>query len=158
KLIDEFLALAYRQEQQLPVIVVRFFNTVGPRQSERYGMVVPNFVRRALEGQPLVVHGVGSQTSSFTWVGDAVSALLALVNEPRAVGEVFNIGNSAEVSILELAEKVRAMTYSDSPIHFRPYHEVFGEHFEDMARCVPDTSKIERLVGYQPTVQLDEII
>ena len=158
KLIDEFLALAYWQEHQVPVIVVRFFNTVGPRQSERYGMVIPNFVRRALEGQPLIVHGFGSQTRSFTWVGDVVSALLALVNEPRAVGEVFNIGNGAEVSILELAEKIRARTYSDSPIHFKAYHEVFGQNFEDMARRVPDISKIQRLVGYQPTVQLDEII
>jgi UDP-glucose 4-epimerase len=158
KLIDEFMALAYSKEHQVPVIVVRFFNTVGPRQSDRYGMVIPNFVRQALAGQPLVVHGNGSQTRSFTWIGDVVSALLALVDEPRSVGEVFNIGNGAEVSILELAEKIKTMTGSDSPIHFVPHHEVFGHNFEDMSRRVPDISKIRQLVGYTPTVQLDEIL
>jgi nucleoside-diphosphate-sugar epimerase len=158
KLIDEFLALGYWKEQQLPVIVVRFFNTVGPRQSPRYGMVIPNFVRRALDGEPIIVHGHGTQTRSFTWVGDVVSALLALTREPRAIGEVFNIGNGHEVSIIELAEKIRTMTDSDSPIHFVPHHEIFGHNFEDMSRRVPDITKIQRLVGYRPTVQLDEII
>jgi|KBSMisStandDraft_5_1062788.scaffolds.fasta_scaffold01566_2 nucleoside-diphosphate-sugar epimerase len=158
KLIDEFLALAYWKERQLPVIVVRFFNTVGPRQSDRYGMVIPNFVRQALAGQPLIVHGDGSQTRSFTWVGDVVSALLALVKEPRSVGEVFNIGNGAEVSIRELAENVRTMTGSSSPIHFVSHHEVFGPSFEDMSRRVPDISKLQRLVGYAPKVHLDEIL
>ena len=104
----------------MPVIVVRFFNTVGPRQSDRYGMVIPNFVRQALAGEPLIVHGDGTQTRSFTWVGDVVSALLALAAEPRSVGQVFNIGNGAEVSIRELAEKISAMTGSDSPIRFVP--------------------------------------
>ena len=158
KLIDEFLALAYWKEQQVPVIVVRFFNTVGPRQSERYGMVIPNFVRQALAGEPLVVHGDGLQTRSFTWVGDVVSALLGLVNEPRSVGQVFNIGNGAEVSIRELAKKVIAMTNSGSPIRFVPYHEVFGHSFEDMSRRVPDISKIRELIGYQPNVHLNEIL
>ena len=158
KLIDEFLALAYWKERQVPVIVVRFFNTVGPRQSARYGMVIPNFVRRALAGQPLIVHGDGLQTRSFTWVGDVVSALLALVDEPRSVGEVFNIGNGAEVSILELAQRVKAMTGSGSPIQFVPYHDVFGDNFEDMSRRVPDISKIQRMVGYRPKVHLDEIL
>ena len=158
KLIDEFLALAYWKERQVPVIVVRFFNTVGPRQSDRYGMVIPNFVRQALAGQPLIVHGNGSQTRSFTWVGDVVSALLALVNEPRSVGEVFNIGNGAEVSIRDLAEKVIAMTGSSSPIRYVPHHEVFGHNFEDMSRRVPDISKIQHLVGYKPKVHLDEIL
>ena len=115
KLIDEFLALGYWKERRVPVIVVRFFNTVGPRQSDRYGMVIPNFVRQALAGQPLTVHGDGSQTRSFTWVGDVVSALLALVDEPRTVGEVFNIGNGAEVSIRELAERITTVTSSDLP-------------------------------------------
>ena len=158
KLIDEFLALAYWKERQVPVIVVRFFNTVGPRQSDRYGMVIPNFVRQALADEPMIVHGDGSQTRSFTWVGDVVSALLALVDEPKSVGEVFNIGNGAEVSIRDLAEKIRAMTYSDSPIEFVPHHQVFGHNFEDMSRRVPDISKIQRFVGYQPKVQLDEIL
>jgi nucleoside-diphosphate-sugar epimerase len=158
KLLDEFLALAYWKERQSPVIVTRFFNTVGPRQSSRYGMVLPNFVRRALAGEPLTVHGDGSQTRSFTWVGDVVSAMLALTAEPRAVGEVFNIGNGAEISIRDLAYKVKAMTGSDSPIEFVPYRQVFDDSFEDMPRRVPDISKIRRMVGYQPTVHLDEII
>ena len=158
KLIDEFLALAYWKERQVPVIVVRFFNTVGPRQSDRYGMVIPNFVRQALAGEPVIVHGNGSQTRSFTWVGDVVSALLALVNEPRSVGEVFNIGNGAEVSIRDLADKVIGMTGSSSPIRYVPHHEVFGHNFEDMSRRVPDISKIQHLVGYKPKVHLDEIL
>lgn len=158
KLIDEFLALAYWKERQTPVIVVRFFNTVGPRQSDRYGMVIPNFVRQALHGQPLTVHGDGSQTRSFTWVGDVVSALLGLVAMPRSVGQVFNIGNGAEISVRELAEKIAAMTGRGSSIRFVPYHEVFGHSFEDMARRVPDIGKIQRLIGYKPTVHLDEIL
>jgi len=158
KLIDEFLALGYWKEHQVPVIVVRFFNTVGPRQSDRYGMVIPNFVRQALAGEPLIVHGDGSQTRSFTWVGDVVAGLLALAAEPRCVGQVFNIGNGAEVSIRDLAKRILAMTGSDSTIRFVPHHEVFGHNFEDMARRVPDISKIRQHVGYQPTVQLDEIL
>ena len=118
KLLDEFMALAYWKEHRVPVIVVRLFNTVGPRQSSRYGMVMPNFVRRALCGEPIDVHGDGSQTRSFTWVGDVVSAMLDLINEPRAIGGVFNIGNGAEISIRELAEKVKALTKSQSAIRF----------------------------------------
>ena len=158
KLLDEFLALAYWQEQQVPVIVVRFFNTVGPRQCSRYGMVIPNFVRQALAGKPLTVHGTGLQTRSFTWVGDVVWALLALVAEPRSVGQVFNIGNGAEVSIRQLASMVVALTGSESDIRFVPYYEVFGHNFEDMSRRVPDISKIRRLVGYEPTVQLKQML
>jgi UDP-glucose 4-epimerase len=158
KLLDEFLAMAYWKERRSPVIVVRFFNTVGPRQSSRYGMVLPSFVRRALQNAPITVHGDGSQTRSFTWVGDVVSGMLALANEPRAVGEVFNIGNGAEVSIRELAHKVRTMTGSASAIEFVPYEQVFDSSFEDMPRRVPDISKIRSCVGYEPTVQLDEII
>ena len=158
KLIDEFLALAYWQEQQVPVIVVRFFNTVGPRQSDRYGMVIPNFVRQALGDEPLIVHGDGSQTRSFTWVGDVVAGLLALIAEPRSVGQVFNIGNGAEVSIRDLAMKIIAMTGSDSTLEFVSHHQVFGQNFEDMARRVPDISKIQNFVGYKPTVHLEEIL
>lgn len=158
KLIDEFMALAYWKEQQVPSIVVRLFNTVGPRQNSRYGMVLPNFVRRAIDNQPIIVHGDGSQTRSFTWVGDVVSAMMALVEEPRAAGEVFNIGNGAEISIRDLALKVRAMAGSHSPIKFVPYQEVFDSSFEDMPRRVPDISKIRQLVGYEPKVHLDKII
>lgn len=158
KLLDEFLALGYWQEQRVPVIVVRFFNTVGPRQSERYGMVIPNFVRQALMGEPLIVHGTGAQTRSFTWVGDVVWALLALAADPQSVGQVFNIGNGAEVSIRELANMVVAMTGSISDIHFIPYHQVFGQNFEDMSRRVPDISKIRQHVGYEPQVHLKEIL
>jgi UDP-glucose 4-epimerase len=158
KLLDEFLALGYWKEYQSPVIVVRFFNTVGPRQSARYGMVLPNFVRRALAGETITVHGDGSQTRSFTWVGDVVSAITALVQEPKAIGEVFNIGNGAEVSIRDLASKVKVITGSDSPIEFVPYNQVFDDSFEDMPRRVPDITKIGRFVGYKPTVHLEDII
>ena len=158
KLLDEFLALGYGKEYGSRVIVVRLFNTVGPRQSARYGMVLPNFVRRALAGQPIVVHGDGSQTRSFTWVGDVVWAMMALVNEPKAQGHVFNIGNGAEISIRDLALKVKAATGSHSPLEFAPYAQVFDESFEDMPRRVPDISKLREFVGYEPTVHLDEII
>lgn len=158
KLLDEFLALAYWKEHEAPVVVVRLFNTVGPRQSSRYGMVLPNFVKWALQGAPITIHGDGSQTRSFTWVGDVVSAMLALVQEPKAIGEVFNIGNGAEVSILELAERVIAMTQSDSRLQFVPYVQAFDASFEDMPRRVPDITKIRQYVGYRPKVHLDEII
>ena len=158
KLLDEFLALGYWKEHQAPVVVVRLFNTVGPRQSSRYGMVLPNFVKWALQGAPITIHGDGSQTRSFTWVGDVVSAMLALVQEPKAVGEVFNIGNGAEVSILELAERVIAMTHSDSTLQFVPYAQAFDASFEDMQRRVPDITKIRQYVGYRPKVHLNEII
>jgi len=158
KLIDEFLALAYWQEHRVPTTVVRFFNSVGPRQNSRYGMVLPSFVSRALASEPLIVHGDGRQTRSFTWVGDVVSALTALADEPRAIGEVFNVGNDREISIGELALKVRAVTGSDSPIEFVPHAEAFGAHFEDMARRVPDISKIREAIGFEPQVQLEQII
>ena len=158
KAIDEFLALAYHRERKLPVIVVRLFNTVGPRQTGRYGMVIPNFVQQALAGQPITVYGDGRQTRSFTYVGDVVDGLIRLVGEPRAVGEVFNIGNTEEVSILELAERIRTMTSSDSEIVLIPYDQAYEAGFEDMPRRVPDLTKIERLVGYRPTLGLDEIL
>jgi UDP-glucose 4-epimerase len=158
KAIDEFLALAYWKEKKLPVVIVRFFNTVGPRQTGQYGMVIPNFVRQALAGQPITVFGDGRQSRSFTYVGDVVDALVRLVQEPRAVGQVFNIGNSGEISILELAEKVRTMTRSSSPIVFVPYDQAYEAGFEDMPRRVPDLRKIDALIGYRPKVQLDEIL
>jgi UDP-glucose 4-epimerase len=158
KLLDEFLALAYARERDLRVTVVRLFNTVGPRQSSRYGMVIPNFVRWALAGDPITIHGDGSQTRSFTWVGDVVWAMTALVNEPRAFGQVFNIGNGQEISIRELANKVREMTGSSSKLIFKPYDQVFDTSFEDMPRRVPDITKLRRLLGYEPCVHLDGIL
>jgi UDP-glucose 4-epimerase len=158
KAIDEFLALAYHRERGLPVIVARLFNTVGPRQTGRYGMVIPNFVRQALAGEPITVFGDGTQSRSFTDVTDVVSGLMKLALEPRAVGQVFNIGNSEEVTITGLAEKVRAATGSGSKIVFVPYDEAYEAGFEDMPRRVPDLTKINRLVGYRPTLGLDEIL
>ena len=158
KLIDEFLALAYWKERKLPVIVVRLFNTVGPRQTGQYGMVIPTFVRQALAGHPITVFGDGTQSRSFTYVGDVVRALIALINEPRAVGQVFNIGNGREITIGDLAEKVRTLTGSSSSIVRIPYDQAYESGFEDMPRRVPDITKIHGLVGYQPTVELDEIL
>jgi UDP-glucose 4-epimerase len=158
KMIDEFLALAYWKERKLPVIVVRLFNTVGPRQTGQYGMVVPNFVRQALAGQPITVFGDGTQSRSFTYVGDVVRAMVALIDDPRAVGQVFNIGNGQEISIGALAERIKTMTGSSSPIVKIPYDQAYEAGFEDMPRRVPDISKIRALVGYEPTVELDEIL
>ena len=158
KAIDEFLALAYCREKRLPVIIVRLFNTVGPRQTGRYGMVVPTLVGQALEGRPLTVYGDGTQSRSFTFVGDVVRALMALADEPRAVGQVFNIGNGHEITIRALAERVKALTGSASPIVTVPYDQAYEAGFEDMPRRVPDISKIRALVGYEPKVQLDEIL
>ncbi|MCL4811676.1 MAG: GDP-mannose 4,6-dehydratase, partial [Vicinamibacteraceae bacterium] len=158
KAIDEFLALAYHKEKKLPVIIIRLFNTVGPRQSGQYGMVIPNFVRQALAGQPITVFGDGTQSRSFTYVGDVVRALVALANEPRAVGEVFNIGNGREITIGALAERVKRLTGSASDIVYIPYDQAYEAGFEDMPRRVPDISKINALVGYAPTVDLDEIL
>jgi UDP-glucose 4-epimerase len=158
KLIDEFLALAYWKERKLPIVIVRLFNTVGPRQTAQYGMVLPTFVRQALAGKPITVFGDGTQSRSFTYVGDVANALIKLAQEPRAVGEVFNIGNVGEISMMELAEKVKAMTGSSSPIQLIPYDKAYEAGFEDMPRRVPDISKIHELVGYQPTMDLDQII
>lgn len=158
KLIDEFLALAYWREKRLPVVIVRLFNTVGPRQTGRYGMVLPTFVRQALAGKPITVFGDGTQSRSFTYVGDVVDALVALAVEPRAIGGVFNIGNTGEVSIAELAERVKQVTGSRSPIQFVPYDEAYEEGFEDMPRRVPDITKLRELIGYSPKMDLDSII
>jgi UDP-glucose 4-epimerase len=158
KLIDEFLALAYWKEKKLPIVVARLFNTVGPRQTGQYGMVLPTFVRQALAGEPLTVFGDGTQSRSFTYVGDVVDALVALASEPRAVGEVFNIGNRGEISIHHLAERVKALAGSDSPIRLIPYDQAYEAGFEDMPRRVPDISKLNALIGYEPKVGLEEII
>ena len=158
KAIDEFLALAYHRERHLPVIVVRLFNTVGPRQTGRYGMVIPNFVRQALLGAPITVHGDGTQTRSFTDVSDVVAGLLKLVAEPRAIGQVFNLGNNEEISIGALAARVRAATSSSSEIVCIPYDQAYEAGFEDMPRRVPDLGKIKALVGYEPTLTLDQIL
>ena len=159
KAIDEFLALAYHKEKRLPVVVVRLFNTVGPRQTGRYGMVIPNFVKQALMGHPLCVHGDGSQTRCFTYVSDVVEGLLRLAAHDGAVGRVFNIGNDREeVSILELARRVKARTCSTSEIQAIPYSQAYEEGFEDMQRRVPDLSRIRALVGYEPQVHLDQIL
>ena len=158
KAIDEFLALAYYKEKKLPVTVVRLFNTVGPRQTGRYGMVIPNFVRQALAGSPITVHGDGNQKRCFTDVSDVVVALLGLLDHEGAVGEVFNVGSQQEISILDLAKKVKEKTKSASPIEFLPYDKAYEEGFEDMPRRVPDTRKIENLIGYRPSVSLDAIL
>jgi UDP-glucose 4-epimerase len=158
KLIDEFLALAYFKEKKLPVVIVRLFNTVGPRQTGQYGMVVPTFVQQALAGRPITVFGDGTQSRSFTFVGDVVDALIALAQEPRAIGEVFNIGNTGEVTIQALAERVKQMTGSNSPIQLVPYDQAYEAGFEDMPRRVPDISKIRALIGYEPKLGLDAIL
>jgi UDP-glucose 4-epimerase len=158
KLIDEFLALAYWKEKKLPVVIVRLFNTVGPRQTGQYGMVLPTFVRQALAGQPITVFGDGTQSRSFTYVGDVVEALIRLAGDKRAIGEVFNIGNMGEVTIADLAVRVKAMTGSCSPIHYIPYDQAYEAGFEDMPRRVPDISKIREFVSYEPKVALDDMI
>ena len=158
KALDEFLALAYFRERGLPTIVGRMFNTVGPRQSGRYGMVVPNLVRQALSGQPITVYGNGEQRRCFCDVRDVVRALSALLAREDLAGEVFNIGSTEEVSILELALRIKAATGSDSEITLVPYEEAYGEGFEDMRRRVPDISKIERVLDWRPTASLDQIL
>lgn len=158
KAIDEFLAIAYWREKRLPVVIVRLFNTVGPRQTGRYGMVIPNFVQQALNGEPITVYGNGEQSRAFGYVGDIVGALADLGRHPQAVGEVFNIGNTTEITINALAEKIREITGSSSEIVHIPYDRAYEQGFEDMRRRVPDISKIHRLTGYQPTVDLEGIL
>jgi UDP-glucose 4-epimerase len=158
KAIDEFLALAYWRERKLPTVIARLFNTVGPRQTGQYGMVVPTFVKQALTGRPITIHGDGCQSRCFTDVSDVVGALIALMEHPAAVGEVFNIGSSEEVTIRALAEQVRGLTGSHSEIICVPYELAYGEGFEDMPRRVPDISKIAALVGYRPSRSLNQIL
>ena len=158
KAIDEFLALAYWREKKLPTTVVRLFNTVGPRQTGQYGMVIPTFVKQALASRPITVYGSGEQTRCFAFVGDVVKALVALMDRDDAVGEVFNVGSSEEVSINTLAERIRTLTSSESEIVHMPYSEAYEEGFEDMPRRVPDTSKIRSLIGFAPETTLDRIL
>jgi UDP-glucose 4-epimerase len=158
KALDEFLALAYWKERRQPVIVMRFFNTVGPRQTGQYGMVVPTFVRQALYNEPITVFGDGTQSRSFTYVGDVVEALLKLMVTPSAVGQVYNVGNTEEVTIRGLAERIKAKTGSRSEIVLIPYDQAYEAGFEDMPRRVPDLTKINQAIGYAPRVRLDEII
>jgi len=158
KAIDEFLALAYWREKKLPTIVVRLFNTVGPRQTGQYGMVIPTFVKQALAGRPITVYGSGKQSRCFCYVGDVVGALVKLMDADDSVGEVFNIGSNQEISILDLAKRVKELTRSESEIVFVPYDEAYEEGFEDMPRRIPDTAKVNNLVGFKPEKQLDEIL
>lgn len=158
KAIDEFLALAYWREKKLPTVVVRLFNTVGPRQTGQYGMVIPTLVKQALSNRPLTVYGTGEQTRCFAYVLDVVHALMKLMEHPDAVGEVFNIGSTEEVSITGLAERIRAITGSQSEIVYIPYSEAYEEGFEDMPRRVPDISKVRNLIGFAPEASLDHII
>jgi UDP-glucose 4-epimerase len=158
KAIDEFLALAYWKERKLPTVVGRLFNTVGPRQTGRYGMVIPRFLAQALAGEPITVYGDGTQTRCFTHVSDVVNALTRLVNEPKAIGQVINIGNVEEITILKLAERVRELSASRSPIRFVPYDQAYESGFEDMPRRLPDLTKVKALIGYEPRHGLDDIL
>src|SRR2546425_2732191 len=158
KAIDEFLALAYWREKKLPTIVVRLFNTVGPRQTGQYGMVIPTFVKQALSGRPITVFGDGRQSRCFGYVGDVVGALMKLMDDEEAVGEVFNIGSNQEISIMELARKVKELTNSESEIVLVPYNEAYEEGFEDMPRRIPDISKVNAQVGFRPEMSLEGIL
>lgn len=158
KSFDEFLSLAYYDEYKLPVVIGRYFNTVGPRQTGDYGMVIPRFVLSALKGDPITVHGNGNQSRCFTYVSDVVKATVALMDHPKAVGDVFNIGSEEEITIKELAKKIKRMTKSSSPIVYIPYEKVYGKKFEDMERRKPDISKIKRLIRFSPGYNLDQIL
>ncbi len=158
KAMDEFLALAYYRATRLPVIIARFFNTVGPRQTGKYGMVIPRFVEQALKNQPITVYGDGNQTRTFTYVEDLVRGVMGLIDEPRAVGDIFNIGGDEEISINELARRIKNITGSSSPIVHLPYDEAYQEGFEDMERRVPDITKIVNLIGYKNTCSLEHML
>lgn len=158
KAIDEFLALAYWREKKLPTIVVRLFNTVGPRQTGQYGMVIPTFVKQALSDRPITVYGDGKQSRCFCYVGDVIGALMKLMDDEQAVGEVFNVGSNQEITIGDLAKKVKELTRSESEIVFVPYDEAYEEGFEDMPRRIPDISKVNKQVGFQPEMDLDGIL
>lgn len=156
--VDEFLALSYYRENGLPVRIVRFFNTVGERQTGAYGMVVPTFVRQALGGEPITVHGTGKQTRSFGYVGDVVDAVIKIMEHPKSAGEVYNLGSDEEISIVNLAKRIVALAGSSSTISYIPHSQVYGEGFEDMERRCPDVSKARKLIGYRPKTSLDEIV
>lgn len=158
KAIDEFLAIAYWKERKLPVVVVRLFNTIGPRQTGRYGMVVPRFVRAALNQQPLQVYGTGKQTRCFTHVADVVHALHLLMQNDQAVGEIFNIGGTERISIEELAQTVKQMTKSSSEVVYVPYDQAYAEGFEDMLHRRPDVSKLQRYTGFAPNTPLEGML
>jgi UDP-glucose 4-epimerase len=158
KALDEYLAIAYWREKHLPIVIGRFFNTVGPRQTGAYGMVVPNFVRQALAGEPVTVFGDGKQSRCFTHVADAVRAAMALMDEPKVVGDVFNIGSTQEISMIDLAKLVISVTSSRSAIELVPYEKAYGENFEDMPRRVPSLGKIRAAVGYAPQLSLDAVL
>jgi len=158
KMVDEFMGLAYQRQFGLPVVIMRLFNTVGPRQTGRYGMVVPRFVRRALRDEPLEVFGDGSQTRCFADVGDVIEAITGLAEHPGAVGQVFNIGNTEEISIRDLAQRVIQLSGSRSELQYVPYDEAYAPGFEDMARRVPSLEKIQALLGYQPHYSLEQTL
>ncbi|MCL4469372.1 MAG: GDP-mannose 4,6-dehydratase [Deltaproteobacteria bacterium] len=158
KALDEFLSFAYHEEKKLPVVVVRFFNTIGPKQTGQYGMVVPKFIKSALLNNPITVFGDGTQSRSFTYVKDAIRAVLMLMEKPEAEGDVFNIGDGREITILELAKKIKKMTSSSSAITFVPYDDAYGKGFEDMERRAPDISKIRKFIGYEPSINLDQVL
>jgi UDP-glucose 4-epimerase len=158
KAVDECLAQAYHQQRQLPVVVVRCFNTCGPRQSGAYGMVIPNMISRALRGEPILVFGDGTQTRCFSAVSDVVRGVLTLMDTKSAEGEIFNVGTDEEISVLELAGRIRQLCNSRSPIQLVPYEKVYGKSFEDMTRRVPSLAKIHRFTGYRPEVSLDQLL
>lgn len=158
KALDEFMALAYRQETQLPIVITRLFNTVGPRQTGRYGMVIPRFIRQALHGEPITVYGNGKQSRSFTYVGDVVKALVDLSEAVSAEGEVFNVGNDERVTIEGLAQKVKLMTGSRSRIEYIPYEKAYSSNYEDMMHRLPSLRKINAVIGYRPTMNLESIL
>jgi UDP-glucose 4-epimerase len=158
KALDEFLALAYHREKGLPAVIVRLFNTVGPRQTGRYGMVVPNLVQQALRGAPLTVYGDGKQSRCFTHVRDSIKCQMALMAEPRAVGEIYNLGSRQEVTIEQLAQRILELTGSKSQIQYIPYEEAYEPGFDDMRRRVPDTSKLHNLLGFAADSKLDDIL
>ncbi len=158
KAVDEMLAHIYWKEKKLPTIIVRLFNTAGPRQTGAYGMVIPRFVSQALKNEPITVYETGKQSRCFLHVKDAINALIKLIKEPGAVGEVFNIGSQEEITIEQLAREIIRITKSNSKIEYIPYEKAYGEGFEDMQRRVPDITKINKLIGFKPTYTLPEII
>lgn len=158
KAIDEFLGLAYWKEKRLPVSIIRFFNIVGPRQTGRYGMVIPRFVTQAIQGKPITIFGDGKQSRCFTHVRDAAGALVTLSQEDRMIGQIVNLGSNTEITVGDLAKKIKVMTGSSSELKYIPYDEAYEEGFEDMKKRVPDLSKIKELIGYEPRHSLDDII
>lgn len=158
KKLDEFLAFAYYREQKFPVVILRLFNTCGPRQTGEYGMVIPRFIKQAILNQPITIYGSGKQTRCFSYVGDVVAGMIELMHTPKCFGEVFNIGSTEEISIEGLAKKIKTLTKSKSPIHHISYNDAYGEGFEDMQRRVPDLTKIKNYIGYSPKVDLERLL